>query len=605
MAADGGHRWRLSIRVALALALGGFTVITASVIGLVFYVAAVDTARDLARKAGQAEVGRIGATVDAQFQPAADQARFLADYIGRGRVSPRDDERLRDLLLGSVGAVRQLAGVGFLRPNLRMVWATAVSEGHSYVTEIVDLSANAEVAALMREAQKTRTSFWVGPLRMARPAPLLIAITPVVGENGRFMGAVAAAVSLRTASIRLAALADEERAPFVVTEDGRIVMHAELKIDDSAAAEDTALPTIASGFDPVLAALAWPPRDLQYGNALPPRGAGVAEARVGGTDYYVVFRRIDGYGAGAWYLGYHVPQSWLQALLATINSAIAFAAILLAVALLLALWLGRAIANPIRALANNARRIAGLDLDTPPIAGSRLTEIDMAAEAQGAMRNGLLWLRNYIPRSLAPVLMQSGDAIVSAERDIVVLFTDIVGFSGIAEGRPADQLAGMLNRHFALLGAAIEAEGGTIDKYIGDSVMAFWGAPLDQQDRAARAVRAAIAIARSLHADNARRARKGFKPIRIRIGLHQGPALVGNIGAPGRINYTLIGDTVNIAQRLEQFGREVDDGGADAVIVISAELARALPEEIPCVDLGAHLLPGRSAPMHLLQIKAV
>lgn len=597
------RRWRLPIWLVLALTLGGLTAITAFVIGVGFYLAAIDNARELARDVGDAQVSRISATVDAQFQPAADQARFLADYIARGHVDIGDERRLRDLLLGSVGAVRQLAGVAFVRPNLQMIWAAAVSEGRTYVTERVDMADRPDAAALMRRAQATRVSFWAGPISFARPEPLLIAVSPVTGENGRFLGVVVAAVSLRSASIRLAALAGDDLMPFVVTEDGRIVMHAAAGIGEILAQPGAAMPDIASGFDPVLAATPWPPRDLQ---PTPTSGApfkvGVAEAALGSVDYYVVFRRVAGYSGEPWYIGYHLKQSWLEQLLATINNAIAFAVILVGVALLLALWLGRAIGNPIRLLAENAQRIARLDLDTPPPGASRLLEIDLAGTAQSAMRNGLVWLNNYIPRTLAPVLLRSGEAIASAERDIVVLFTDIVGFSGIAEGRAADKVAALLNRHFALLGAVIEREGGTIDKYIGDSVMAFWGAPTDQADRAERAVRAALAIAHRLHSDNARRAHKGLKPIRIRVGMHRGPALVGNIGAPGRINYTLVGDTVNVAQRLEQFGRDIDDGGADAVIVISAELAGAVPADAICIDLGEHLLPGRSAAMHLYRI---
>jgi adenylate cyclase len=298
-----------------------------------------------------------------------------------------------------------------------------------------------------------------------------------------------------------------------------------------------------------------------------------------------------------------VPQSWADQVLETINAAIPFAAIMIGIAILVAFFLGRAIGSPIHQFANISRRIAQMELDVAPSKGSRITEFDIAAEAQVAMRNGLVWLSNYIPRTLAPVLLQSGEAMVSRERNIVVMFTDIVGFSGIAEGRKADKVAALLNRHFALLGVIIQQEDGTIDKYIGDSIMAFWGAPLDQEDRAERAVRAAVAIAKRLHADNTRRARKGLKPIRIRMGLHQGPALVGNIGAPGRINYTLVGDTVNVAQRLEQFGREVDDGSVDAVIVVSAELAAHLPEGITAVDLGEHQLPGRTSAEHLYQIR--
>lgn len=599
------HRWRLPIWLVLALAFGGLTAITASVIGIRFYVAALDNALDLALGVGDAELSHIKDTVDAQLQPAADQARFLADYISRGHVSPADTPRLNDLLLGSVGAVRQLSGVGFVRPNRQMVWASAVAQGRSYVAETVDLAGNPEIAALMQRAEADRIPFWTGPLRLTegKGEPLLVAVAPVFGDSGRFIGAIGAAVSLRAASIRLAALAADDRVPFVVTEAGAIIMHGSARLGETLAVSNSAIPEIATGFDPMLAALTWPPQDILADTDRPrPTNMGVAAATLHGRDYLIIFRHISGYGATPWYIGYHVPQSWYAQVLETINGAIPFAAGLIIAALLLAFWIGRAIGNPIRDFADHARRIARLDLDTQPIRGSRLTELDRAAEAQVAMRNGLLWLRNYIPRTLTPVLLRSGEEIASAERDVVVLFTDIVGFSQIAEGRDADKLAALLNRHFALLGAIIEHESGTIDKYIGDSVMAFWGAPVDQADRAERALRAALAIARRLHSDNARRARKGLKPIRIRVGIHSGPALVGNIGAPGRINYTLVGDTVNIAQRLEQFGREADDGRADAVIVISSELVGAAPADATCLDLGEHLLPGRSAPMHLYRI---
>ncbi|HJT15157.1 MAG TPA: adenylate/guanylate cyclase domain-containing protein, partial [Dongiaceae bacterium] len=146
---------------------------------------------------------------------------------------------------------------------------------------------------------------------------------------------------------------------------------------------------------------------------------------------------------------------------------------------------------------------------------------------------------------------------------------------------------------------------GTIDKYIGDSIMAFWGAPLDQEDRADRAVRSAQRIAQKLHVDNERRARKGLKPLRIRIGIHKGPALVGNIGAPGRVNYTLVGDTVNVAQRLEQFGHEVDDGIDDAIIVISEALAQALPPGLALIDCGERVFHGRTSAMRVFRVPMV
>ena len=103
-----------------------------------------------------------------------------------------------------------------------------------------------------------------------------------------------------------------------------------------------------------------------------------------------------------------------------------------------------------------------------------------------------------------------------------------------------------------------------------------------------------------------RRARKGLKPLRIRIGIHKGPALVGNIGAPGRVNYTLVGDTVNVAQRLEQFGREIDDGKSDAIITDQRRAGRRLlPPGLALIDRGEQLFHGRSTAMQVFQVPMV
>src|SRR5690606_6513392 len=192
---------------------------------------------------------------------------------------------------------------------------------------------------------------------------------------------------------------------------------------------------------------------------------------------------------------------------------------------------------------------------------SPFRETDEARVAFNSMLRGLRWFETYIPRRLVERLIEQGgeEALPSEYRDVTVLFTDIVGFTSIGERLSAQKLSAFLNRHFTVLAEHIEREGGTIDKYIGDSIMAFWNAPDPQPDHADRAVRAALAIARALHEDNERRARKGLRPVRLRIGLHTGPAVAGNIGAPGRVNYTLVGDTVNTAQRLESLGKEMQD----------------------------------------------
>lgn len=598
----------MPIWLALVLALGGMTTIMAMVIGVSFYIAGVVSTGKIVDDLGRASMAQLADTIDSQLQPVHDQAQFLADLLSRDQVNPGDSQRLQDLLLGSLAAVRQLRAVAYVGFDGRIIWAGSKYDGRNYSTEVRAIGDDSQAKAILAEAQQTRGPFWSEPVQFDwSGGPLLIAVAPVF-RDAEIVGIVGAAVSTRSASERLMRLATSTgMVPFVMTGGGRVLMHgSEAGLADPRPwAGNAILPTRAEFPDPVLAAMPWPLDFKTFDDDRPGRQSdhfAIDGVSLPSGSHILIYRSLAGYGPKSWIIGYHLPATWLEQTFSVINRTIPVAIVVLAIALLIAIWLGRAIARPMIVLSQAGQRLARLDFTPLEIKASRIQEVERAVETQRAMRNGLQWLSNYIPRSLTPLLMKSGDELISRERDVVVLFTDIVGFSQMSEGRDAAKVAAVLNRHFALLGTIIDQEGGTIDKYIGDSVMAFWGAPLDQEDRAERAIRAARLIAQKLRADNQRRARKGLKPIRIRIGIHKGPALVGNIGAPGRINYTLVGDTVNIAQRLEQLGREFDDGSADAVIVISGELARALPPGAPLIDRGEQVLHGRSTPMRVFQV---
>ena len=148
---------------------------------------------------------------------------------------------------------------------------------------------------------------------------------------------------------------------------------------------------------------------------------------------------------------------------------------------------------------------------------------------------------------------------------------------------------------------AIGAEGGNIDKYAGDSVMAFWGAPAERPDHAAACLRAARRIASLIREDNRKRVAQGEEPIHIRIGIATGTAIVGNIGAPDRVNYTIVGDTVNVANRLEQLGKQVAPE-ADVCVLIVAETAISAgnPENIS--DVGLFELRGRTGAVQVFRL---
>jgi len=605
------RRLRMPIWLVLVLVLGGMTSVMALVIGVRFYVAGFLSTSMLVDDLGRTALTQLKETIDSQLQPASDQASFLADILSRDQVDPKNNQRLQDLLLGSLAAVRQLRAVAYVGLDRRMVWAGLNDNGRGYSARVTQEQDEHQVPEILKEAKRRGTVFWSKPVLFNwSDGPLLIAVAPVF-RDAEMVGIVGAAVSTRSASARMARLSGTSGlVPFVLTAEGRILMHGSIGTDVPPGRQwsgSAILPQRSEFPDPVLAAMPWP---LDFNTFDDARNRTADDFSIDGVElpsgnHFLIYRQLSGYSPAPWIIGYHLPETWLDRTYDTINGAIPFALIVLAIALGLAYWLGRSIAKPMIILSQSGQRLARLDFTPLEIKSSRIKEVERAIEAQRAMRNGLQWLSNYIPRTLTPVLMKSGQQLVSRERDIVVLFTDIVGFSRIAEGRPAAKVAALLNRHFGLLGAIIEQEGGTIDKYIGDSIMAFWGAPLDQEDRADRAVRAAQRIAQKLHVDNERRARKGMKPLRIRIGIHKGPAVVGNIGAPGRVNYTLVGDTVNVAQRLEQFGHEIDDDSSDAIILISETLAQALPPGLALIDRGEQLFHGRSSAMRVFQVPMV
>jgi adenylate cyclase len=170
--------------------------------------------------------------------------------------------------------------------------------------------------------------------------------------------------------------------------------------------------------------------------------------------------------------------------------------------------------------------------------------------------------------------------------EATVLFADLVGFTAFAENAPPERVAESLDAFLDLSVEAIFRAGGTLDKFIGDCVMAFFGAPVAQPDHALRAVRAAIEIQDGLAAWNARQAADGMPGFRARIGLNSGPVVVGDIGSSRRVDYTVLGNTVNVAARLEALVAQPDD------VVLGPETRRLLDDAIPTEPLGEVQLRG-------------
>jgi adenylate cyclase len=135
--------------------------------------------------------------------------------------------------------------------------------------------------------------------------------------------------------------------------------------------------------------------------------------------------------------------------------------------------------------------------------------------------------------------------------DVSILFADISGFTTVSETKKPEEVREFLSNFFSAAVDAIFAYGGTLDKFIGDAVMAFFGAPIPQDDHADRAIMAGLMMQERVDIWNAEREREGLPPVRIRVGINSGPAVVGNVGTEKRVDYTVLGSSVNIASRLE------------------------------------------------------
>ena len=255
--------------------------------------------------------------------------------------------------------------------------------------------------------------------------------------------------------------------------------------------------------------------------------------------------------------------------------------LLLVLALVIAGRIAGRLSRPILELADAARRIERLDFSAPvAYRPGLIAEADTALRAFARMGEVLARTQVYLPRRLIQRLLASGaDTGASEQREVTVMFCDLEGFTAFARGRPAAEVADYVNSLMSRLGPAIEATGGTIDKYTGDGVMAFWGAPEQQPDHAARAFAAAREIEVEVTTFNAHRRARGLPACRLRVGLHIGNAIVGNVGFEGRVDYTAMGEAVNVAQRLEQRGRGLGALTEEIVVVASAATIYAVPPD--------------------------
>lgn len=236
-------------------------------------------------------------------------------------------------------------------------------------------------------------------------------------------------------------------------------------------------------------------------------------------------------------------------------------------------YFARRISKPIVILSREIDKIRQMQLYSDTRVESRIREIHLMDESIASMRSAVRSFARYVPKEIVHRLFSQHKEIElgGEKKEVTVLFTDIADFTTITEEQPTDLLMKLLAEYFDGLSKIILENQGTIDKYIGDSIMAFWNAPAPVEDHTALCAETVLRCVAYVHAFNDERRKKGEPIFHTRFGINTGVAIAGNIGTPERMNYTLMGDIVNTASRLQNKNK---DYGTE--ILISEEVAKRL-----------------------------
>ncbi|MER2535226.1 MAG: adenylate/guanylate cyclase domain-containing protein [Rhizobiaceae bacterium] len=267
--------------------------------------------------------------------------------------------------------------------------------------------------------------------------------------------------------------------------------------------------------------------------------------------------------------------------------------------LLAALLVARLVSNALFSLSDEARHIGKLEFGGGPRPMSLISEVNVLSGALSSAQTAIGTFALYVPRELVRRIVTSGlgGAEGAVRQDVTILFTDIRDFTTISEQRTPEEVVELLSGYFEMMNGIVEAHGGVIIQYLGDSIYAMWNAPTPDADHVEHGCRCALALALGVARFNAGNEAAGLPPLVTRFGLHTGPAVVGSVGATARRQYTAMGDTVNVASRLEGMNKEFG-----TTILASAAIRDLAAADFDFRALGQAQPKGRTGAIDIFEL---
>ena len=273
---------------------------------------------------------------------------------------------------------------------------------------------------------------------------------------------------------------------------------------------------------------------------------------------------------------------------------------LLIIGLSISFWVSGKVAKPLEIITQEQKLIQELKLDSEVEVKSSILEVESLSKSLSTMKSSLRNFQVYMPSpELVKNLIRSDQnaALGGDEKNLTILFTDIIGFTSISENIKPEELMLQLSEYLGLLATVITQNSGTVDKFLGDGVMAFWGAPVESKKHANECCHAAIECQEAIADINRYWNQLTKFSFQSRIGIHTGNTLVGNLGSEKRMNYTVIGDSVNLASRLEGVNKIYN-----TKIIASGETVEATNKSFLFRPLDIVRVKGRSQGVELYEL---
>jgi len=414
-----------------------------------------------------------------------------------------------------------------------------------------DTTYDPRVRPWYRAAEQARATIISDPDVFASEAVIGVTVAAPFYADGKLAGVAAADITLGGLG---AYLAERKISPgtlsYILDHQGRVIAASDLSNTSTTEQGSVELRHISS-LDNPLPAMAF--------SARPRQSQGVFSFTHDDKEYVASLSNLAAEFGKTWQIFTITPLSdFTGPFQANNDRLVLFGLLAVALQIVIIYFLTSVISAPLEKLAFKVGRIQELGAEQLPSVSSPIREISVLSKAIDTLDVAVKSFSAFVPVGLVTQLLQSEQKLELGghSRFLTIFFSDLEAFSTLSEQVPSQELLLRVSAYLELVTKTVNQELGTIDKFIGDGVMAFWGAPALLEDHAWRACVAALRIQRGIDALNERWRVEGMKPFKIRIGIHSDAVMVGNIGSKERMSYTVMGDGVNIASRLEGINKE-------------------------------------------------